>query len=126
MKTDEFIEYIKKDGFSFNKEEKEIISSYINSVKEIESIKKELNDDTGQHYLKKFMIPQDYIRILKDLRQFRIKKFYKMVEEKKKYLNQLEVSKNNFDGILKEFEEECAQKLKLKIYRDRNNKIRIK
>ena len=72
------------------------------------------------------MIPQDYIRILKDLRQFRIRKFYKMVEEKKKYLNQLEVSKNNFDGILKEFEEECAQKLKLKIYRDRNNKIRIK
>lgn len=126
MKTDEFIEYIKKDGFSFNKEEKEIISSYINSVKEIESIKKELNDDTGPPYLKKFMIPQDYIRILKDLRQFRIKKFYKMVEEKKKYLNQLEVSKNNFDGILKEFEEECAQKLKLKIYRDRNNKIRIK
>ena len=74
MKTDEFIEYIKKDGFNFNKEEKEIISSYINAVKEIESIKKEFNDDAGPPYLKKFMIPQDYIRILKDLRNFRIMK----------------------------------------------------
>lgn len=126
MKTDEFIEYIKKGGFGFYKEEKEIISSYINAVKEIESIKKELNDDTGPPYFKNFMIPQDYIRILKDLRQFRIRKFYKMVEEKKKYLNQLELSKNDFNGILNEFEEECAKKLKLKIYRDRNNKIRIK
>lgn len=126
MKTNDFIDYIKKEDFSFNKEEKEIISSYINAVKEINGIKKELNDDTGPPYFKKFMIPQDYIRILNDLRKFRIMKFRKMVEEKKKYLNQLELSKNEFDGILKEFEEECAKKLKLNTYRDRNNKICIK
>lgn len=126
MKTDEFIEYIKKDGFNFNKEEKEIISSYINAVKEIESIKKEFNDDTGPPYLKKLMIPQDYIRILKDLRNFRIMKFYKIIEEKKKYLNQLELSKEEYKKLYNYFEKEIAKELKLQIYYDRHKKIHIK
>lgn len=126
MKTDEFIEYIKKDGFNFNKEEKEIISSYINAVKEIKSIKKEFNDDTGPPYLKKFMIPQDYIRILKDLRNFRIMKFYKIIEEKKKYLNQLELSKEEYKKLYNYFEKEIAKELKLQIYYDRHKKIHIK
>lgn len=127
MNSKEFIEYIKScDVINWRYKEKERINYYINSVKEIEKINKELYGNIGPPYFRKIMLPDDYIIILRELRAARIRMFYKLRNEKIKYLKKLELSIEEYEKILNNFEKEVAKKLKLKLYIDRKGKIKFK
>ena len=123
MNSNEFVEYIESLDIKWKDTE---LNEFVKIVKEIEDINSELYGNIGRNYFNKFMIPEDYVKILKDLKNVRISKFYNALREKKNYLNKLELSEKEYSNIYDDFERELAKKLKLKIYRNRKNQTCIK
>ena len=127
MNSNEFIKYIRGLNIKWTSEEVEKINYYVKAVKEIEEISLELDNNIGPPYLKKYMFIDDYIKILEDLRNIRIRKFYKSINEKKKYLRKLELKEDEFEKIYAEYEKDLSKKLNLNISYDiTNNKLKIK
>ena len=126
MNRNEFIKYIKEINIKWTSEEVEKINYYIKAVKEIEDISLELDNNIGPPYFKKFMFIDDYIKILKDLRNIRLRKFYKNTDEKKKYLRKLELKEDEYKKIYDEYEKDLAKKLNLNIFYDTKNELKIK
>lgn len=127
MNSNEFIKYIKELNIKWTSEEVEKINYYIKAVKEIEDISLELDNNIGPPYFKKYMFINDYIKILEDLRYIRLRKFYKSIDEKKKYLRKLELKEDEYEKLYAEYEKDLAKKLNLSISHDIiNNKLKIK
>lgn len=128
MNSESFVEYIKEDlGIEYiNKSDICILNFYIYSVKEIEKINSELGKKNEYSYFKKIMLPEDYAKILRDLRNVKISKFYKLISEKEKYLKQLELSDTEIKSAIKEYEKEYANSLGLKFGYDLHEKIYFK
>lgn len=123
MNSNEFIKYIKESNLEIEEYKLKELDVYIGAVKELEKLHYELEGSTGPPYLKKFMLIDDYMKILRDLKSCRIGIYYKKINEKIKYLDRLELEKENYKMILKEYEEEIAKNLKLKFYRNKENRI---
>lgn len=106
MNSKQFCEFIIKKSIikELTEVEKRRIEYFIDAVKEIEELNIELNGDIGPPYLKEFMLPEDYIKILRELKCLRSMKFCKLLIEKKKYLNKVELPKEEVDIICKEYE----------------------
>ena len=128
MDSKDFAEYIKEDiGIeNINKSDICILNFYINSVKEIEKINSELCEKNERSYFKKIMLPEDYVKILRDLRGARISKFLKLISEKEKYLKKLELPDDELKKTIRSYEKEYAKELGLKIGYDLHEKIFFK
>lgn len=116
MNSKEYINYLKENKLleSMDPIDIERLEYFIKRVVEIENICSEYKVDMGPPYLKKVMLLEDYIRILKDLRNVRIIKFYRMLKEKEKYLNKLEMPKDQYDLNIEEYKKELLKKLNLR------------
>ena len=126
MNSAEFVNYIKNSGFKLTEWEFKELNVYIGAVKELEKLYYELEGGAGPPYFKKFMFINDYMKILRDLRNIRIGVFYKRLNEKKKYLNRLEMKKEDYEKLVEIYEDEFAKSLNLKFYRKLNKEICFK
>ena len=128
MNCNEFIIYIKSQikMLNLNNSDVETLNFYIRLVKEIEIINQELYGDIGPPYLRKFMLPEDYIKICRDLKNIRIAKFVKLMKEIKKYLKKLKLPDEEYTKTCREYEKKYARQLNLRIDYDRYNQLRFK
>lgn len=125
MNSDEFVEYIKLIK-QYIGEDLCYVNCYIRMVKAIEKIKDELGVKDDETYLKRFMVPEDYIKIIKELKYYKVRKFNKCIVEKKKYLNKLELSESEYTNILNSYIKKLSKLLDLEININKKGKIYIK
>lgn len=125
MNSREFLKYIKNCEIDWNESEKSKLLFFINAVYEIEHWKETLEEKTEFQYLREFMLPNDYRKIILDLKSFRIKIFYKRLKEEQKRLKEVNTSVRDSQIIIKNFAVKQAKKLKLRISTDKEGKFLV-
>ena len=126
MNSKEFSEYVNNCGINWNQHQKLVITSFINCVYEIEYLEDELKINDKYQYFKGFMLPEDYRRILLDLKGFRMQVFFKRLKEEKKRLKKVNTSTKDSFILIKDFAYKQAKQLKLKLSIDKKGEFIVK
>lgn len=120
MDWKEYRDFVINYKDKLNKQDIDEINFFLKSIIEIETLKeKVLKDEEKKKYFREIMLPKDYVRILQDLRMYRIQSFYKISKENLKNLKKKELEKDKITEMNKNFEEKLIKKLHLKYYIDR-------
>ena len=113
MNSNEFLKHVKGCGRDWTTTEKDWLMFNINGVQEIEHLKHELGVEEEFEYLHPFMLPDDFSRILDDVKVFRQKVLSKRITEKKESLKESNISERDYTIMMHNYTRQQAKKLKL-------------